>query len=245
MISCCGLLAWSLILKFGIGLRSPAGENELEKPDEGPEDDLESNPKSILEPKTCKQMLRETMQGVYCPQQLLVPVILAGLTQFTQWGMASLAEIGAEMTDPSDCKGEQGRFVFRWSLTLSQILVPLGSVASSFGTCPRCLFGLISFFQYFCCFLICHAAAGLGRDFWTSEAGRITFITSYAACGMLEGYVITMAYRYIGDAESVPLPQRHSAGALLSLATVIGVSVGNLVMGGAVIDGTIACTAAS
>ena len=241
MISCCGLLAWCLILKFGIGLRSLAGENELEKS----EDDLESSSESVPEPTTCKQMLRDTMKGFYCPRQLLAPVVLAALTQITQWSIAaSLGEIGAEMTDPSDCKGEQGRFVFRWSLTLSQILVPLGSLVSSLGTCPRCLFSLISFLQYFCCFLICAAAAGLWRDFWTSEAGRIIFIISFAACGMLEGYVITMAYRYIGDAESVPLPQRHSAGALLSLATVIGVSLGSLILGGAVSDGTIACTAA-
>ena len=241
MISCCGLVAWCLIWKFGIGLRSAAGQNEQEKP----EDDLESDSKSVPEPTACKQMLRDTMKGVYCPQQLLAPVVLAALMQITQWSMTSLGEVGAMMTDPSDCTGEQGRFVFRWSLTLSQILVPLGSVVSSFGTCPRSLFTLISFLQYFCCFLICTAAAGLWRAFWTSEAGRMIFIISYAACGMLEGYVTTMAYRYIGDAESVPLPQRHSAGALLSLASVIGVSVGSLILGSAVSDGTISCIAAS
>lgn len=240
MISSCGLLAWCLILKFGIGLRSLAGENESEKVS----DDLESCSESIAEHTSCKQMLHDTTQGFYCPRQLLAPVVLAALTQITQWSIAaSLGEVGAEMTDPSDCAGEQGRFVFRLSLTLSQILVPLGSLISSMGTCPRWLFSLISFLQYFSCFLICTAAAGLWRPFWTSEAGRIIFITSFAACGMLEGYVITMAYRYIGDAESVPLPQRHSAGALLSLATVIGVSVASWLLGGAVSDGTIACIA--
>ena len=33
----------------------------------------------------------------------------------------------------------------------------------------------------------------------------------------LRGYLITMAYRYIGDAPSVPKSLKHSAGALLSL----------------------------
>ena len=35
----------------------------------------------------------------------------------------------------------------------------------------------------------------------------------------LAGYLITMAYRYIGDAPSVPKSLKHSAGALLSLLT--------------------------
>ena len=240
MISACGLLAWCFILKFGIGLRPPVGENEMETP----EDDLESDSKSIPEPTTCKQMLRDTVQGLYCPRQLVAPVVLASLTQPALWSMASLGEVAAEMTDPYDCKGEQGRFVYRCSLTLSMILVPLGSVLSSLRTCPRSLFSFISLLQYFCCFLICTAAADVCRAVWTSEAGRIVFIASYATCGMTEGYVVTMAYRYIGDAESVPLPQRHSAGALLSLFSVIGVSAGSWILGAAVTDGTITCIAA-
>lgn len=259
IISCCGLVAWTVILKYGIGLRAHATDEELGgtprfgntgRPDVESETSTESKSnESISEHKDTKSsgaFVRERLaiglQSLFCPKPLVAPVAMAALTQITQWSIAAnLGEIGAEMCDPLECGGTEGRFVFRLSLTLSQILVPLGSLVSSVGACPRWLFYCISLLQYISCGLVCAAALGLWRSMWMTAGGQALFISSFALCGMLEGYVITMTYRYIGDAESIPLAQRHSAGALLSIASVILVSVGSLILGGAVANGDIQC----
>eukprot|EP00435_Cladocopium_sp_Y103_P029942 s1434_g7.t1 len=253
-ISSVGLLAWCVILKYRIGLRFVS--DAPEKPQDS-QADLEavsavssvSNQESLKEyphggcyHRKIRELIGESLQSFACPWSLLAPVVMATLTQITQWSIVgTIGEIGAEMCDADSCSGKSGRFVFRISLTLSQILVPLGSIVSSLGTCPRWIFYILCLLQYLSCFVICAAAAGAWRSLWTSEAGRALFISSYALCGMLEGYVITMAYRYIGDAESIPLAKRHSAGALLSIATVILVSSCATILGVAVSDGHIAC----
>ena len=251
-ISCIGLLAWCVILKRGIGLRCME-DMEDDKPD-----DLEavSAVSSVSNEETLKELshsrcysgkmfqaaVQDSLQSFACPWSLVLPVIMATLTQITQWSIVgSIGEIGAEMCDAESCSGKTGRWVFRLSLTLSQIFVPLGSVVSSLGTCPRRIFYILCLLQYLTCFVICAATAGAWRSLFTSEAGQALFISSYALCGMLEGYVITMCYRYIGDAESIPLAKRHSAGALLSIATVILVSSCSVVLGAAVSDKQIAC----
>ena len=251
-----GLLAWCVILKYRIGLRS-AFDEAPEKAHES-QADLEavsavssvSNQESLKEYShnggcyhgKIRELIGESLQSFACPWSLLAPVVMATLTQITQWSiLGTIGEIGAEMCDAESCSGKSGRFVFRLSLTLSQILVPLGSIISSLGTCPRFIFYILCFLQYLSCFVICAATAGVWRSLWTREAGRALFISSYAVCGMFEGYVITMAYRYIGDAESIPLAKRHSAGALLSIATVILESSCSAILGAAVSDGHIAC----
>ena len=258
-ISSMGLLAWCVILKYRIGLRSVL--DDAPKVHES-QADLEavsavstavSNQESLKEYShhginggcyhgKIRELIGESLQSFACPWSLLAPVVMATLTQITQWSiLGTIGEIGAEMCDAESCSGKSGRFVFRISLTLSQILVPLGSIISSLGTCPRFIFYILCLLQYLSCFVICAATAGLWRSLWTSEAGRALFISSYALCGMFEGYVITMAYRYIGDAESIPLVKRHSAGALISIATVILVSSCSVILGAAVSDGHIAC----
>lgn len=259
-ISSMGLLAWCVILKYRIGLRSVL-DDAPEKAHES-QADLEavsavstavpsvSNQESLKEYShnggcyhgKIRELIGESLQRFACPWSLLAPVVMATLTQITQWSIVGpIGEIGAEMCDAESCSGKSGRFVFRISLTLSQILVPLGSIISSLGTCPRFIFYILCLLQYLSCFVICAATAGVWRSLWTSEAGRALFISSYALCGMLEGYVITMAYRYIGDTASIPLVKRHSAGALLSIATVILVSSCAALLGAAVSDGHIAC----
>ena len=225
-ISCIGLLAWRVILKRGIGLRCMEDEKL---------DDLEavsaissvSTEESLKELShihcysgKMKAVVQDSLQRFACPWSLVLPVLMATLTQITQWSIvSSIGEIGAAMCDAESCSGKSGQWVFRLSLTLSQIFEPLGSVVSSLGTCPRWIFYILCLLQYLTCFVICVASAGAWRSFFTSEAGQTLFISSYAL-GMLEGYVITMCYRYIGD-ESIPLAKRHSAGALRGMASVI------------------------
>eukprot|EP00913_Durusdinium_trenchii_P016381 g15398.t1 len=119
IISCCGLVAWTVILKYGIGLRAHATDEELG-----------GTPRGAF----VRERLAIGLQSLFCPKPLVAPVAMAALTQITQWSIAAnLGEIGAEMCDPLECGGTEGRFVFRLSLTLSQILVPLGSLVSSVG----------------------------------------------------------------------------------------------------------------
>jgi len=257
MISCLGLVAWTVILRKGIGLRE---KETPTKSMEAPRLDVEIPPADVVDEESASTTASESstkgedaqdtpqsfcmaqLSSLQCPRQLILPVVLATLTQITQWSLAgTLGQIGAEMADPVACDGKVGRHIWRVSLTLSQILVPVGSLFSSLAACPRPIFVVLCLLQYFSCLLICTATAGLWRGFWTSQAGGVLYIASYAVCGGLEGYLITMAYRYIGDAPSVPKSLKHSAGALLSLLTVIVVNGTNLFVGAAVTDEQIAC----
>ena len=118
-----------------------------------------------------RELIGESLQSFACPWSLLAPVVMATLTQITQWSIVpTIGEIGAEMCDAESCSGKSGRFVFRISLTLSQILVPLGSIISSLVTCPSFIFYILCLLQYLSCFVICAATAGVWRSLWTSEA---------------------------------------------------------------------------
>ena len=251
LISCLGLVAWAVILWKGIGLREqedPKSKeaHELQVDEEGMDSSTAFESSSASTKGNAQEapqnFCQAQLSGLQCPRQLIVPVVLATLTQITQWCLAgTLGQIGAEMADPVGCDGKVGRFIWRVSLTLSQILVPIGSVFSSLAACPRPIFNCLCLLQYLFCFLLCTAAAGLWRGFWTSQAGGMLYMASYAACGGLEGYLVTMAYRYIGDAPEVPQSLKHSAGTLLSLLTVVVVNSGNLFVGAAVADDVIAC----
>lgn len=61
-------------------------------------------------------------------------------------------------------------------------------------------------------------------DFWKSELGGEVYIVCFALVGGLEGYLLTMAYRYIGDADDIPGIRRQSASRLLSLLGVLAVN---------------------
>eukprot|EP00435_Cladocopium_sp_Y103_P047077 s582_g13.t1 len=164
------------------------------------------------------------LEGFACPRKLVLPVILATLSQVAQWGIAvPLGQIGAAMTDPDSCHGSHGKRIYRLSLTSSMIAVPVGSLLSTAVACPRLLFTILSAIQIASAVFIADCALGLfsaSADFWKSELGGEVYIVCFALVGGLEGFLLTQAYRYIGDAEDVPGIRRQSASRLLSLLGV-------------------------
>ncbi|CAE8591460.1 unnamed protein product [Polarella glacialis] len=248
LLSACGLAAWVLILRRGIGLRvleegrpdtSDSEENEDSAGSDSAGNDAAASEEKSTRKKRC---FCAQFESLACPPFLRLPVALAAATQVTQWCLAmSFGEIGAMMSDPSSCDGSRGQFVWRMALTASQVLVPCCSLLSSVRRCPQWLLVVLSILQYFSSLLVLFAAFGIGRSFWTSQAGQFVFISAFAACGGLEGYIITMAYRYIGDAEAISEKLRHSASSLLSLLTVLPVSLLGLWTGAVVADGSFAC----
>ena len=185
-ISCVGLLAWCMILKYKIGLRSISEDTVAKSEQSEEERDVEAvstvpslSNKSLQEFSNsnthgCKgitELIQVSLQSFACPRELLWPVVMATVTQITQWSiLGTIGEIGAEMCDAQSCSGTSGRFVFRLSLTLSQVLVPGGSLLSSLGTCPRSIFYLLCILQYLSCFAVCAATGGLWRSFWSSDS---------------------------------------------------------------------------
>lgn len=146
------------------------------------------------------------------------------------------------MTDPLDCEGPQGQWVYRTSLTLSGILIPVGSFVSSLVTCPRIIFKMLSLFQNVAALTICSVVADLARPFWTQKCGQILYIACFSLASGLEGYILTMAYRYIGDDRDIPRRMRRSTSNLLGMAGVVAISTIMLLLGGLVNNGTIHCT---
>mmetsp|Transcript_42209 Transcript_42209/g.78524 ORF Transcript_42209/g.78524 Transcript_42209/m.78524 type:complete len:422 (-) Transcript_42209:313-1578(-) len=230
VFSCFGLVAWLIILRYGIGLR---GESSLEKC-EAKAHESEDAP---LEPQASSWL-----DGFRCPRCLLWPVALACLAEVAQLSLAqALGQIGAEMTDPLSCGGPDGRRTWRFALALSQFMGPLGTLASCMGECPRWLFNGLCLLLYLSCFLICSAAFGLGRGLWTTPEGERLYTVCIGICAGVEAYVITMAYRYIGDAKDLLEEQKSSAGALLSVLAVLVPGLSNLVIGPMVTADVITC----
>ena len=71
--------------------------------------------------------------------------------------------------------------------------------------------------------------------------GQHVYIVAYSLVGGLEGYLLTMAYRYIGDAEDVPGVRRQSASRLLSLLGVVCVNPISFTLGVLIDRGSIRC----
>ena len=110
---------------------------------------------------SCKFINSNPGDGLAVPRQLLLPVVLATLSQVAQWGIAlSLGEVGASYCDPISCKGKAGKETYRLSLTSSQIMVPIGSVMSSVMPCPRWGFYALSAVQLAAGSIIACAAFG-------------------------------------------------------------------------------------
>eukprot|EP00933_Yihiella_yeosuensis_P073223 TRINITY_DN8183_c0_g1_i1.p1 TRINITY_DN8183_c0_g1~~TRINITY_DN8183_c0_g1_i1.p1 ORF type:complete len:460 (-),score=44.16 TRINITY_DN8183_c0_g1_i1:200-1579(-) len=194
-------------------------------------------------PAAMKNWCKIHLASLSCPKALVLPVVLATATQFNQWCLVTtIGQIGAEMTDPDSCSGTIGKWVYRQSLTLSQVLIPACSLLSSLARCPRWLFPIICLAQYAATISVALATFGVRRSFWITPQGQKVYISSFAAVGGLEGYLITMAYRYIGDSEDISLRLRHSTSTLLSVLTIISINVPALFIGSAVGDGTIMCT---
>jgi hypothetical protein len=172
-----------------------------------------------------------------------LPVVLGTLSQVNYWCLQGPIYVAANMLNPpGHCDDDAGKMAMRVALTLNLSLVPVGSVLSSLGRCPRPLFYLVFAFQTLCAFALCCCLFGVGRDdFWTSETGSIVFIGAYGLLGGLEGYVLTMAYRYVGDDEGVPEAMRDSASKLLSFLGVVAVNVPNIFIGMLLENKTIRC----
>eukprot|EP00913_Durusdinium_trenchii_P030611 g28668.t1 len=61
-------------------------------------------------------------------------------------------------------------------------------------------------------------------SFMKTPEGQNMYIICFTLVGGLEGYLLTMAYRYVGDAIDVPGLRRQSASRLLSLLGVLAVN---------------------
>merc|ERR1712130_510037 len=57
-----------------------------------------------------------------------------------------------------------------------------------------------------------------------TDLGRDVFIGSFSVIAGLEGYLLTMAYRYVGDAQDVDIKARQSSSRTLSLLGVLVVN---------------------
>lgn len=226
VIATAGLIAWALITGYGIGLRSDSeinAEKEAEKQDQA----------DVQQPSTVQEVsedaapaatwcARERLRVFACAPEFVMPVTLAVIADVLQWGVLySTANVGARMTDPEGCDGEQGAFVYRTAVTLNRVLLPLGSLASSFAECPRDLFRVLSLVQLLSAAAVCLTIWGVGRAAWSTPAGQVAFVACFALVGSLGGYLLTMAFRYIGDAMHLPMELRHSSSRLLGLLVVV------------------------
>lgn len=251
VFSLCGLLAWSSIMYFGTGLRYEVDKEEGTVTLSESEDELDdsqtmgSDSEEVREAMIRKSKRAYCLEGFACPRKLVLPVILATLSQVAQWGIAaSLGQIGSAMADPDSCHGSQGKRIYRLSLTSSMIAVPVGSLLSTAVACPRLLFNILSAIQITSAVFIADCALGLfsaSVDFWKSELGGEVYIVCFALVGGLEGYLLTMAYRYIGDADEVPGIRRQSASRLLSLLGVLAVNPISFGLGFAIDKGSVRC----
>jgi len=236
-----GVVAWAAIVRFGVGLReepakclgSGAGA-EAARDIEAPGD---------VAPSSVLQQLKAALGGFACPRALLWPVVVGTVVDVLQWGVvAAVGDVGAEMTDPEGCGAARGRWVARTSFTGNRLAVPLGGFASTLLPCSRRVFGVLAAVQVLSAMAMLSACLGLFRGAWTTVEGQMMYITCYALTGGLEGYLLTMSYRYIGDMPGLSESLRHSASTLLSLINVIGVDAAALVTGALVNDRVIRCT---
>eukprot|EP00913_Durusdinium_trenchii_P013823 g12979.t1 len=162
IFSVCGLGAWASIMYLGTGLRYEIDDEGTVTLSES-EDESDESRTWESDESECREfhVVRPhygCLDGLACPRQLLLPVVLATLSQVAQWGIAaSLGQIGAAMTDPVGCHGHQGKRVYRYALTSSMISVPIGSILSTAWNCPRSIFNALSCVQLL-------AAAVVGSD---------------------------------------------------------------------------------
>mmetsp|Transcript_5142 Transcript_5142/g.12217 ORF Transcript_5142/g.12217 Transcript_5142/m.12217 type:complete len:457 (-) Transcript_5142:43-1413(-) len=245
-----GLLAWACILYFGTGLRYTMDEEvgTVELSDSESEDSSEEicsthESDGDGDVRVCSVAHKQrAFDGLYVPRQLLLPILFATLSQISQWGLAlSLGQTGAMNVDPLACDGKVGKQTYRWALTSSQVMVPLGSVMSSVMPSPRPIFYVISVVQLMAGLLVTSAAFGTYLDAWRTPSGQSLYVGCFAATAGLEGYLLTMAFRYIGDAVDVPGKRRQSASRVLSLLGVILVNPISLLLGSMLQSDRIRC----
>jgi len=171
-------------------------------------------------------------------------VLLATLSQFNYWALGVNAYIIASgmLNPPGHCDDAWGASALRIATTVNFWSVPIGSVLSSVASCPRRLFNFCFLVQTSAAVALCLCAFGFGREqFWTTEVGYWTYVAAYGLVGMLEGYLLTMGYRYCGDDESVSFALRESSSKLLGVAGIVVVNIPNIFIGLLISDGRIGC----
>jgi len=182
-------------------------------------------------------------QGFAVPRSLIPVVVVGTVAQVCQWSLAaSLGYIASGMTDPTSCDGEVGSDANRLAQTLRGILLPVASIASSIAPCPRPIFFLLASIQVAATGILILTTSGAFREFWTSELGRDVFIGSSSIIAGLEGYLLTMAYRYVGDAGDEDIRARQSASRTLSLLGVLVVNAITMIISSMEMKGIISCT---
>lgn len=231
-----GLAAWMMILEFGVGRRSDS-KIAAEKKGEG-----QKGEQQFFSGVTVKEWFRQRLHVIECAPELAVPIMLAILADVLQCGLSySLVNVGARMTDPEGCDGERGAFVYRTAVTLNRTMLPLGSLAASFSECPAAVFRAISFAQVISALAVCLAVLGVGRSRWSTPAGQALFVACFTLVGILWGYLLTMAFRYIGDAVHLPMKLRQSSSRLLGLLVVLLEQPLSITIGSFVNAGVIRC----
>jgi hypothetical protein len=236
------LITWGIIVHTKAGLKIKGQlDTIVEQTEQTEMEAQERNSVVLLEDQA---VAPKWWQGFACPRSLVVPVILATLSQFNYWAVGNNSYIIASqmLNAPGHCQDAWGTSALRVAQTVNFWSVPFGSVASSFGRCPRSMFNLLFLVQSTCAIALSLCLFGVGREaFWTTELGRSAYIACYGLVGMLEGYLLTMGYRYCGDDDNVPLELRESSSKLLGVAGIVVVNIPNIFIGILLSDGTIAC----
>merc|ERR1712048_52374 len=242
MFSAIGLASWLRIVHTGVGLKEDVKASMKEK---GESKDLENSGAEVKHEKkiSCAGFF-SILRGFACPASLLGPVIFGGVvSQVCYWSLTQpVGAIAAKMIDPGSCDGVVGSSLLKYANTAQYCLVPLGSILSSLGRCPRAVFYLLSIIQVCCVVALWVCLLGIGRqEFWQTARGQVVFAISYPLVGGLEGYLLTMAYRYVGDDDGIAAHLRESASKLMSWAGVWVVNIASMIVGSYLLDGSFAC----
>mmetsp|Transcript_95396 Transcript_95396/g.274714 ORF Transcript_95396/g.274714 Transcript_95396/m.274714 type:complete len:476 (-) Transcript_95396:185-1612(-) len=241
------LLAWASIVKFDIALIRPRREASEQSSSDGGEELTDSEeargqPCQKGEGEGWQLLLRRRLAPLACPGELLMPVLLATACCSAQWSFSvSLGPIAAKMTDPAGCDGHDGHWVFRQAVTCNRCLLPLMSLACSLRRCPRSVFVALAALQLTAAAIIISIALGFNRELWMSRFGHYTVIACYSLVGGLDGYVYSMAYRYIGEMSGISSQLRKSSSSVLGLLSVVVVNPLSILVGSAVKAGIFAC----
>lgn len=226
-----GLASWMGIVSKGAGLR-----REAEVCDAG-----ETPSKAEVTPGGRFGLLR----GFACPASLVWPVLLGGImTQVNLWALTvPMGNSSARMTDPKSCDGAEAAALYKVALTVQYCLVPFSSLLSSVARCPRPVFYGLFLLQCVCVVAMWLCLLGVGREtFWQTAWGRSAWGAAFALTGALEGYLLTMTYRYVGDDPGLAVHLRDSASRLTSWGGVVVVNLLSLAIGVYMLGGGLSCT---
>ncbi|CAK0870656.1 unnamed protein product [Prorocentrum cordatum] len=221
-LAAAGLASWMGVVGSAAGLRRP----EAQQPEpRGPPSKAEAAPGGR----------RGRLRGFACPASLAWPVLLGGVvTQVNLWALTvPVGNSSARMTDPESCGGDQAAVLYK---------VPLASLLSSLARCPRPLFYGLFALQCACVAAVWLSLLGVGREaLWQTAPGRTVWCAAFALIGGLEGYLLTMTYRYVGDDPGLAAHLRDGACRLMSWGGVMATNLLSLAIGICILRGGLAC----